>query len=336
MTKKILIVTHSGDLHADLLEPLLHGRGHRPFRINLDHFPRDYQLTQHFGPSAPQSLLIHLPTGQRLALEDVGATWIRKPAPYAFVSSDLSAQEQAYAQQETDQAMFGWLYCLDCFWMSHPMQMRGAIWKAEQLKRAERLGFRVPRSLITNCPETVREFKARIGSAIIFKSLSSPHLAADQVSDDERVSHGLPTTLITDELLGELDGVQELPCHFQEYIPKQYELRITLIGDALFAAKIHSQDDPRTQIDSRDMSAPIRYQATELPPSVAERCRYLMRSYGLNYSALDLIVTPSNEYVFLENNPNGQFLYVEQLVPEFGLMQCLADTLVKEAQWRSQ
>ncbi|WKE64854.1 hypothetical protein PVT67_14450 [Gallaecimonas kandeliae] len=335
MTKKILIVTHSDDLHADRLEPLLAARGQSFFRVNLDQFPRDYRLTQHLDHRRHGGMLEHLPSGTELQLDQVGATWMRKPAPYAFLSPDLSPQEAAYARQETDQAMFGWLYSLDCFWMSHPVQMRGAMWKGEQLKRARELGFTVPRSLVSNCPDAVRAFKAEVGGDIIFKSLSSPHLAADEVGDADRISQGLPTTLITDDLLEELDGVRELPCHFQEYVPKAYELRVTLIGDRLFAAKIHSQDDPRTQVDSRDMSAPIRYEATALPAEVAERCRHFVQSYGLNYSALDLIVTPDNDHVFLENNPNGQFLYVDQLVPELGLMETLADTLAREAQCRS-
>ena len=46
MHKKILIISHSGDLHADLVTAILAQRGHAPFRINLDAFPRDYQLCQ--------------------------------------------------------------------------------------------------------------------------------------------------------------------------------------------------------------------------------------------------------------------------------------------------
>ncbi|WP_341503682.1 MvdC/MvdD family ATP grasp protein [Gallaecimonas sp. GXIMD4217] len=336
MPKKILIITNSCDLHADLMEPLLKARGQLPFRVNLDHFPKDYRIVQSVHAGHCGGYLEHIPTKKRIALDEVGAVWMRKPADYAFLSDDLSPQEAAFARQETDQAMFGWLYALDCFWMSHPVKMRGAMWKGEQLKRAQGAGFRVPRSIVSNCPDTVRRFQAEVGSDIIFKSLSTPHLAADEVADKDRIADGLATTLVTEDMLDALDAVSELPCHFQEYVHKQHELRVTVIGDQVFAAKLHSQDDPRTRIDSRDMSAQIRYERTTLPPEIERRCRDFVAGYGLNYSALDLIVTPDDDYVFLENNPNGQFLYVEQLVPELGLMAALADTLVKEAQCRSQ
>jgi pyruvate carboxylase len=38
----------------------------------------------------------------------------------------------------------------------------------------------------------------------------------------------------------------------------------------------------------------------------------LMRSLGLRFGALDFLVTPEGEWVFLEVNPNGQRAFVEQ------------------------
>jgi hypothetical protein len=35
--------------------------------------------------------------------------------------------------------------------------------------------------------------------------------------------------------------------------------------------------------------------------------------------------------VFLENNPCGQFLYIEQLIPEFKLLEAVADQLIAGA-----
>ena len=33
---------------------------------------------------------------------------------------------------------------------------------------------------------------------------------------------------------------------------------------------------------------------------------------GLRYGCIDMIITPNNEYVFLEINPNGQWRFVEE------------------------
>jgi hypothetical protein len=48
------------------------------------------------------------------------------------------------------------------------------------------------------------------------------------------------------------------------------------------------------------------------PNDVADKLRALMRRLGLVYGAIDLRLTEDGRYVFLEINPAGQFLYVEQ------------------------
>jgi glutathione synthase/RimK-type ligase-like ATP-grasp enzyme len=334
MRNTILIVTNSADLHADLIVPILAAKGCRPFRIDLDAFPRDYQCVQSFGAHGVSQRIRLLSDGHWLDLDDVGAVWLRKAAEFSYRSTELGPQERAFAGLETEQAMFGLLYNLDCYWISHPRALRGAQWKGEQLKRAMRFGFRVPASIVTNSADEARRFLQALDGAKIFKTLSSPSLGADKLAPEQRTTGGLRTVLVDDGMLGHLDAVDELPCHFQEYVPKQYELRVTVIGRRVFAAKIHSQDDPRTMIDSRDMSAEIRYEAATLPAEVEQRCVEFVRSYGLEYGAIDLIVTPSGDHVFLENNPGGQFLYVEQLVPEFRLLEALADQLIAGAACR--
>lgn len=336
MHKKVLIISHGGDLHADLVAAILAERGHAPFRINLDAFPRDYQLCQRLHDGHASARLRLLPDGEWLDLRHVGAVWLRKPAEYAYASADLAPQERAYAKLETEQAIFSVLHALDCYWISHPLALRGAKWKGEQLARAARMGFRVPATVITNVPDDVRALRAAVGGPIIFKAMSTPTLAADAVDGADRVSHGIGTTVLDDAMLDSLDAVSELSCQFQEYIAKQYELRVTVIGKQLFAARLYSQDDARTAIDSRDMSAPIRYEAATLPDEVRQRCLAFVHSYGLEYGALDLIVTPEGEYVFLENNPVGQFLYVQQLVPTLPLLETMADALIEGAVCHSQ
>jgi glutathione synthase/RimK-type ligase-like ATP-grasp enzyme len=39
----------------------------------------------------------------------------------------------------------------------------------------------------------------------------------------------------------------------------------------------------------------------------------LVKRLGLCYGTIDLVLTPDDRYVFLEINPNGQFLWIEQL-----------------------
>ena len=331
MGKRILILTNRADIHADAVVRQATAQGAIPFRINLDEFPRDFALDIELAPGRTRSRVCHVPSGDTLCVADVGAVWMRKAADHAFARADLSPQERVYAAKETEHVLFGLLYSLECYWMSHPRAVRGALWKGEQLLRAARMGFRIPASLISNRPDSVRRFSAAVGGDMVFKSLSSPYLGADQVAEEDRIASGLPTTRIAGEHESMIESVAQLPCLFQEYVAKSYELRVTVIGDQVFAAKIHSQDDERTMTDYRDYSAEIRYEATQLPDDVTRRCREFVHSYGLTFGALDLIVTPQGEYVFLENNPGGQFLFVEQLAPELQMIDALTQCLIEGA-----
>jgi glutathione synthase/RimK-type ligase-like ATP-grasp enzyme len=51
----------------------------------------------------------------------------------------------------------------------------------------------------------------------------------------------------------------------------------------------------------------------ELPPAVSEKCLELMRRLGIIFGCFDFIVTPDGRHVFLEVNPMGQWLWVEQM-----------------------
>jgi glutathione synthase/RimK-type ligase-like ATP-grasp enzyme len=48
-----------------------------------------------------------------------------------------------------------------------------------------------------------------------------------------------------------------------------------------------------------------------LPERVEASVHRLLDSFDLNFASLDMIVTPEGDYVFLELNPNGQWLWLE-------------------------
>jgi glutathione synthase/RimK-type ligase-like ATP-grasp enzyme len=89
-------------------------------------------------------------------------------------------------------------------------------------------------------------------------------------------------------------------------------LRVTVVGSAVFAAEIHSQFTQHTRFDWRrydHFETPHRIHA--LPTEIAQQCVSLVRQLGLCYGAIDLVLTPEGRHVFLEINPNGQYLWIE-------------------------
>ncbi len=87
-------------------------------------------------------------------------------------------------------------------------------------------------------------------------------------------------------------GCRFCPIIVQEQIPKQVELRVTVVGRRIFAAEIHSQESNRSRLDWRryNIDATL-YGVHELPSEVAARCLAMMDRLGLTFGAFDLILT---------------------------------------------
>jgi hypothetical protein len=49
-----------------------------------------------------------------------------------------------------------------------------------------------------------------------------------------------------------------------------------------------------------------------LPDAIASGCTRVLQALGLVFGCFDFVVTPAGEYVFLEVNEAGQFLFVER------------------------
>jgi glutathione synthase/RimK-type ligase-like ATP-grasp enzyme len=331
---QILIVTESVDLHSDDMIHELRRQGHDPIRLNTEDIPLN---TRHSFQLDEDGLRgqIHIQTnGRTIDIGAIRSIWWRRPNAFTL-PEDLSEQELEFARGEIRHAMSGLWAMLDCYWVSFPAFIRQASWKLDQLRRAAQLGFDVPRTLITTDPEAARAFLERCQGRMIYKVMTDPMLALHKAIRPDAPAPPRPraarTTLISLDNAALLESIRSAHCQFQEYIPKQVELRVTVIGDEVFAAAIHSQDHPKTSIDWRHYEIQIPYRKTSLPPEIAERCLQFVRSYRLNFSAIDLILTPDGRYVFLENNPNGQFMFVEKQVPELRMTAALAACLIRGA-----
>ena len=87
-----------------------------------------------------------------------------------------------------------------------------------------------------------------------------------------------------------------------------------MVDEDVFAARIDTQDldEDKGKIDWRQgYDSGLRLSEFILPETIKDKCLALVHALGLNFGCIDLIVRPDGEYVFLECNPNGQWLWVE-------------------------
>ncbi len=91
---------------------------------------------------------------------------------------------------------------------------------------------------------------------------------------------------------------------FQQWVPKDYEVRLTMVDDQFFAARI----DARTaaaKVDWRADYHALDYTAIDTPKFVRTRVTELLRRLGLRFAAMDFVVAPDGEWWFLDCNPNA-------------------------------
>ncbi|MGH9524289.1 MAG: hypothetical protein ACRD3E_17330, partial [Terriglobales bacterium] len=170
------------------------------------------------------------------------------------------------------------------------------------------LGFTIPRTVVTNQPSRAIEFYNENGGHIVSKNAEG--LRVERNGETRRVF----TYPVRRRDLANYQAVCQAPVVFQERIPKKIELRVTVVGRKVFAAGIASQNARQLQHDWRhyhDFGGDQYYSVYDLPPKIEQLCVRVVEELGLCCGALDLIVTPDNEYVFLEINPNGQWAWIE-------------------------
>lgn len=127
------------------------------------------------------------------------------------------------------------------------------------------------------------------------------------------IKQGLSSKKVSRDQLSELcDLVKNAPVQLQDYVEKAFELRITVVGTRVFAVKIDSQLNEATKVDWRRFTAMNPHSAFRIPAKVADFCRTFIKEQRLVYGAMDFIVDTTGEYVFLENNSSGQYLWLEK------------------------
>jgi len=315
----ILILSSPEDIHATDVLRALQARGAAAHILNLAEFPQRMDLGLAFSTGGGERMALRLADGTRLDMGAVGAVWWRRPQPFGFPATMADPVHRAFAQQESDLAFKGLWAAMPALWVNDVARDAQASHKVWQLQVATRLGFDIPRTLITNSPDDVRRFRAECPGGVIYKAFLASPMAWRE------------TRRLRDEDLAQLDAVRLAPVIFQAYVPSVRDLRVTVVGRQLFpaGADIAKAD---YDVDVR-MNPGIGWSPATLPDEVSARILRMMEVLGLEYGAFDFRVTPEGRHVFLEVNPAGQFLFIENGTG-LPIAAALADRLIVGAQVR--
>ncbi len=299
----ILLVSHEADDHlAPVLAEL--GRiGSESVVVDTSRIPSSTAMSAAHS-SVGDRWRLRTDDGSWLDLEDCRAGWWRRALPAGHDPRIADPEQATWALNETYEAMSGFWDAVPITWVSPPRAIETSMMKTWQLPAARSAGLEVPETLITSDPEEARAFIDRIGlGRVICKAFSA-------TPDNWRETRLLGAAEYA--LLGQ---VALAPVIFQEFVPAEVDLRITIVGEEFFVAAIHSQELPYA-LDFRvflDTGTRVRMTPTTLPAEVEEGLLRLQKQAGLRYGAIDMRRTPDGRHVFLEVNPAGQWRFVEEV-----------------------
>ena len=295
----ILIVTSKRDLTSDFVVLELQRKGLAYLRLNTEDLPKG---TFHCQPGIDESWIFDL-EGVSFNLSQVKAAYFRRPgAPETL--PEIAEHDQAYSAAEWQATLQSMYWAIGDRWFNAPHAIALAEDKIRQLTAARRLGFLIPETLIGNDPIAAAAFAAE--ARVVGKPLRNAVLrggVADRIAFTSRVQIDPQTDPLS---------IRACPLILQREVKKQYDVRVTVVGDSVFAATIDSQVHQETEVDWRKTSRrDLEHCAYVLPEDIARRCVNLTRSLGLRFGALDFVLDPEGLLWFLEINPNGQWAWIE-------------------------
>lgn len=322
----VLIITHSEDNESiSLVQQAIATLGGKAFRFDTDRFPTEVQLDVYYSKESERVILAC--DDQKLDLDEVSAVWYRRIAIGAKIPQTMDKQLRQASIQESRVTIQGMIASIKGFHLDPQPSIRRAENKQLQLQVARAIGLDTPRNLTTNNPLAVKQFAQECEQGIVTKMLSS-----FAIYDQQGHENVVFTNPVTAEDLNHLDGLRFCPMTFQEKIPKALELRTTIVGKRIFTAAVDSQALEKSQYDWRRQGVALldAWQPYTLPQDVEEKLFKLMANFGLNYGAIDIIVTPSDRHVFLEVNPVGEFFWLERC-PGLPISQAIAELLLAQS-----
>jgi hypothetical protein len=232
-----------------------------------------------------------------IGLDGVTAIYYRRPGRFVF-SPEIPDPYLSWCEGQARYGFWGVLESLPARWVNHPRAVASAEYKPRQLAWANACGLAIPPTLVSNDPDAIATFAESVGGEIVTKPLY-----ARMPRDEHGRLMGLTYTAIVPPQRWRDESIRTTAHLFQQRVPNAWHIRLTVAGQHMFATEIHQPKG--AHLDWRhDRDAVSDLRSCPVPDEIRRGVTALLQHVGLLYGALDFIVTPIGEWIFLELNPN--------------------------------
>ena len=313
----ILIVSHHSDVSAIAIQVALEQRGVTVHYLPINLFPFCGEHSFKFTQNGSSAGVTH---PEQFRLENLDGIWFRRRAPtrafdYAKPWTDEDFRRRTLSAYTLSLYEFLQARHPDTHWINDPAAASRANSKLVQLHLAPGCGLTIPDTLVSNSPTEIRDFLSDHAGEVVVKSLIPYTISGDGRTKQIMTVKVPAGAQFHDEALSGQVSI------YQVYAEKSFEVRLLIFGDHAFGLKINSVKNGEQTVDWRTMSpSKEHFSALQVPDSILQACKDLMANLGIVFGCFDFIVTPDGDFIFLEVNESGDFLWMEECVPEYRIL----------------
>ena len=306
--KQVLILTRKFDPEATRVSIKLLAKGIDNVRLNVEDMSNQMRVRYHINETGKPR--VEFTIGERnFDSTKFPVVWLRD-FDNTLMCLDFGGKYQKLARrfcyEQWNDSYQILIDSLACEWINTLDANLKASNRLVQLTAAREAGLKIPSTLITNDPKSATEFYQYNDGQIVLKAI---HHHGVEV---EGKVYSMYTRSLTKDDLSRLDDLIYAPCILQERLQKKSELRVTVVGEKVFAAELDTQGIPNCRDDLHRASiSEIPKKSVKLDNALEEACLKIMTMLDLKYGAFDFILDEKNQLYFLEINPTGDWYWIE-------------------------
>jgi glutathione synthase/RimK-type ligase-like ATP-grasp enzyme len=273
------------------------------FRFNVDDYLTFHTISYKISNNK-LDVNIFNKIGSNLDMNKIKSIYYRRPLLPIIIDKIEDNNIKQLLEKETMEFLRQYYYSFpDLKWLTNPYKIHLTKGRVNQLVFASKLGFKIPKTIVTNNKADFLTFFEECYRKVIIKSINPLSYTSKNGKKE-----GFYTEIIDDSNIKDIDFklLSNSPTLFQEFIDSEYELRITSVDNQHFATKIVS-----SITDWRKQQAVVKYEEYSLSNDISILVTKYLNHYDLDFGCFDLIKGKDGQYYFLELNPNGQWLWLE-------------------------
>lgn len=290
----VLILSSRYDFSCDSVISELRRIGTPYFRLNYEDFD---QYAVVMVPDSPEVCLMNADFTVKLTPDVLKSVYYRIAVYPREPKTDKHSLQEQLVRAHRSAFMRSFMIFDTCLWINSPSATYKAEHKAVQLLAARKIGFRVPHTTITNDLIGVQQASGDANHVAV-KGLDTVLVWSD---GSETFGY---TSLISASSAANF-SISSAPLIAQEALENKIDIRVTVVGEHIFAASISNDGNP-IRGDWRLRKSQVEVRQIELPSDVIGLCLRLTKNLGLEFGAIDLAFQDGS-YYFLEINPTGEW-----------------------------